>query len=59
MNLPWMILKLALSKLAFSSTIVGDLPPNSRMVGVRFSAAALAINTPFYGEPVKTIKSKG
>jgi hypothetical protein len=37
----------------------GDLPPNSRIQGTRFSAAAFATNFPFSVPPVKIIKSKG
>ena len=54
-----MILKVALSILASSSTIVGLLPPNSKIHLVRFSEAALATNLPLAGLPVKTITSKG
>lgn len=39
------------------SIIVGLLPPNSNIQGIRFSAADLAINFPFSGDPVKMIKS--
>jgi hypothetical protein len=41
--------------LAHLSTIIGLLPPSSKIVGVRFSAAALAINFPFAGDPVNII----
>ena len=37
--------------------MVGLYPPNSKMHGVRFFAAAAAINFPFAGLPVNIIKS--
>jgi len=58
-NFPYPILKTAFSISAPSSTIVGHLPPSSRITGVRFSAAAFATNLPFSVLPVKQIKSKG
>ena len=51
------IFKAALLRSAPLSIIVGHFPPNSKIQGIRFSAAALAINFPFSGEPVKIIKS--
>lgn len=36
---------------------VGLLPPSSKIQGTKFSAAAFATNLPFYGDPVKTIRS--
>ena len=51
------IRKAAWSKSASLSTTVGLFPPNSKMQGIKFSAAALSINCPFSGEPVKIIKS--
>ncbi len=48
-----------MSKSALSSTIVGLLPPSSSKQGTKFSAAALATSFPFWGLPVKIIKSKG
>jgi len=41
--------------LAHLSIIVGLLPPSSRMHGIKFSAAALAIIFPLSGEPVNII----
>lgn len=41
------------------STIQGLFPPNSRIHGVRFSAAAFATNFPLSVPPVKIIRSKG
>ncbi len=40
-------------------TIVGLFPPNSKMHGTKFSAAAYATNFPFIGDPVKISKSHG
>jgi hypothetical protein len=37
--------------------MAGDFPPNSRMQGTKFSAAAFATNFPFSVPPVKMIKS--
>lgn len=45
-------------KSASLSIIVGDFPPNSKIQGVKFSAAAFATNFPFIGDPVKIIKSQ-
>ena len=46
-------------KFASKSIIVGFFPPNSKIQGIKFSAAALATSFPFSGLPVNTIKSKG
>ena len=40
------------------STTSGDLPPNSRIQGTKFFAAACATSLPFSDDPVKIIKSK-
>jgi hypothetical protein len=40
-KLPQTILLAAISRLASLETIAGDFPPNSKVTGVRFSAAAL------------------
>jgi len=37
----------------------GPFPPNSKIQGTKFSAAALATNFPFSVPPVKMIRSKG
>jgi hypothetical protein len=42
---------------ALFSTITGFCPPNSKIVGVKFGAAAAAIIFPFAADPVKIIKS--
>lgn len=44
-------------KSAEGSTQTGFLPPNSRITGVRYSAAAFITNLPIEGPPVKKIKS--
>jgi hypothetical protein len=42
---------------ASSHTIIGSLPPSSRITGVSVSAAAAITLRPFCGEPVKKILS--
>ncbi|MNE26828.1 hypothetical protein D3C81_1881730 [compost metagenome] len=49
----------AMSRFAVSSTTVGFCPPSSKIIGVRFSAAARMITLPTAELPVKKIKSKG
>lgn len=39
------------------STTSGDFPPNSRIQGTKFFAAACATSLPFSDDPVKIIKS--
>ncbi len=39
--------------------MAGDLPPNSSVTGVRFSAAARMTTLPMVGEPVNTIWLNG
>ena len=52
---------MALSKNASSSSMIsakntlGDLPPNSKVAGIRLLAAAVAIARPVAVEPVKPI----
>jgi hypothetical protein len=57
MNAPKAALFTATSRLAPLSMMRGDLPPSSRIQGVRFLAAAAATNLPFSVEPVKMILS--
>ncbi|WAM08299.1 hypothetical protein [Mycoplasmopsis cynos] len=38
--------------------ILGDFPPSSKIVGIKFLAAFSAIIFPMFDEPVKKIKSK-
>ena len=45
-TLPQQILLAAVSTLAVWSTIVGDFPPSSRVVDIRFSAAFVATFLP-------------
>ena len=52
---PWVTLKAAFFKSAFSSIITGHLPPNSKIHGVRFLAADWATSFPFSVDPVKKI----
>jgi hypothetical protein len=40
------------------SIMAGDLPPNSRITGVRFSAAEAITFLPVAPEPVKMMRSK-
>jgi len=47
MHLPYTILIAATYKLTLESTTAGFLPPSSKIVLVRCSAAALATNFPF------------
>ncbi len=42
-----------------SQTMVGDLPPSSRVMGVRFSAAARITVRPASADPVKMMWSYG
>ena len=56
-NFPISILAIALYILADSSTIVGLFPPNSRIQGVRFFAAAEATSFPVAVDPVKQMIS--
>ena len=56
-SFPEQILNAAFSRLADLSTIVGLFPPNSRVTGTKFSAAALATSFPFIGDPVKIMWS--
>jgi len=58
-NFPQVIFLAAAFRLAVSSTITGDFPPNSRVTVLRFSAAAFMTIFPTPGEPVKKIWSKG
>ena len=43
----------ARSRSALAETIVGDLPPNSSVTGVRFAEAVLATSRPTRVDPVK------
>jgi hypothetical protein len=59
LNLANTILDAAKSISALVSTITGHFPPNSRIQGTKFTAAAFATNLPFSVEPVKQMRSHG
>ena len=56
-NFPFKDRFTAASREAVSSIIVGHFPPNSKIQGVKFLAASMAINRPVWVEPVKQIIS--
>ena len=58
-NLPQAMRAAASSTSASGARITGDLPPSSRVTGVRCSAAAAMTLFPTAGLPVKKITSKG
>ena len=47
----------AFAMLASSKTMLAPLPPNSKLTGVKFAAAAPAITFPVELSPVKVIRS--
>ena len=58
-SLPAAILRAVSARSALSSTMAGDLPPSSRVTGVRLAAAARATWRPTAVDPVKNRWSKG
>ena len=57
--LPYMMRSTAVGKLASVAMITGDLPPNSKVTGVRLLAAARITCLPTAVEPVKSKWSNG
>ena len=53
----WIDQSTALSSRASAKTMLAFLPPSSRLTGVRFRAAAVAMIRPVPVSPVKVIRS--